>query len=62
MHLGALLDIGVPAEHLATELKRLELADEFTLRVEPASKRGSTGTRVNACVAAILADPDARHG
>jgi hypothetical protein len=47
MHLGALLDIGVPAEHLAAELNRLELADEFTLRVEPASKMGITGTRAS---------------
>lgn len=47
MHLGALLDIGVPAEHLSTELNRLELADEFTLQVGPASKMGITGTRAN---------------
>lgn len=47
MHLGALLDIGVPVEHLATELNRLELASEFTLRVEPASKMGITGTRAS---------------
>jgi uncharacterized protein (TIGR00299 family) protein len=55
MHLGALLDIGVPAEHLATELNRLELADEFTLRVEPASKMGITGTR-----ASVDLHPDAK--
>ncbi len=54
MHLGALLDIGVPAEHLTAELGRLELADEFTLRVEPASKMGITGTR-----ASVALHPDA---
>ena len=45
MHLGALIDIGVPADHLRRELGRLELADEFELVVERAVKRGVSGTR-----------------
>ena len=55
MHLGALLDIGVPAEHLTTELNRLELADEFTLQVKSASKMGIAGTRAN-----VELHPDAK--
>ena len=46
MHLGALIDVGVPAEHLVRELDRLELAPEFDLVVEPGKKMGITGTRV----------------
>ena len=46
MHLGALIDVGVPAEHLGRELDRLELAREFELVVEPGKKMGITGTRV----------------
>lgn len=46
MHLGALIDVGVPAEHLVRELDRLELAPEFELVVEPGKKMGITGTQV----------------
>ena len=46
MHLGALIDVGIPAEHLGRELDRLELAREFELVVEPGKKMGITGTRV----------------
>ena len=46
MHLGALIDVGVPAEHLLRELNRLELAPEFELVIEPGKKMGITGTRV----------------
>ena len=45
MHLGALVDLGVPAEHLRAELGKLELADEFELVFEPAKKMGITGTQ-----------------
>ena len=44
MHLGALVDLGVPAEYLRAELGRLELADEFELVFEPGKKMGITGT------------------
>ena len=45
MHLGALVDIGVPAERLRAELNRLEVADEFELVLDRAEKRGVSGTR-----------------
>ena len=45
MHLGALIDLGVPEPHLQAELARLELAGEFSLVAEPASKDGIAGTR-----------------
>ena len=45
MHLGALIDLGVPAAHLQAELARLELAGEFSLVAERASKNGIAGTR-----------------
>ena len=47
MHLGALLDVGVPADYLRQELGRLEMADEFELVVESAAKRGVSGTRAS---------------
>ena len=47
MHLGALLDVGVPADYLRQELGRLEMADEFELVVENAAKRGVSGTRAS---------------
>ena len=45
MHLGALIDIGVPTAYLKAELDKLELADEFELVVEPGKKMGITGTQ-----------------
>ena len=47
MHLGALVDIGVPAEHLQRQLAKLELAEEFELRLSRAGKMGITGTRAD---------------
>ncbi|MDE0444778.1 MAG: nickel pincer cofactor biosynthesis protein LarC [Gammaproteobacteria bacterium] len=60
MHLGALIDVGVPAEHLVRELDRLELADEFDLVVEPGRKMGITGTRVTVRLAEGIDKPH-RH-
>ena len=60
MHLGALIDVGVPAEHLVRELDRLELAQEFDLVVEPGKKMGITGTRVTVRLAEGIAKPH-RH-
>ena len=60
MHLGALLDVGVPVEHLRTQLAKLELAGEFELVVERAAKMGITGTRATVRLAANVAKP-ARH-
>ena len=45
LHLGALIDVGVPAAHLQAELARLPLADEFTLLAERGTKMGIAGTK-----------------
>ena len=60
MHLGALIDVGVPAEHLVRELNRLELADEFDLVIEPGKKMGITGTRATVRLAEGIDKPH-RH-
>ena len=60
MHLGALIDVGVPAEYLVRELNRLELADEFDLVVEPGKKMGITGTRATVRLAEGIDKPH-RH-
>lgn len=60
MHLGALVDVGVPAEHLVRELNRLELADEFDLVIEPGKKMGITGTRATVRLAEGIDKPH-RH-
>ena len=60
MHLGALIDVGVPAEHLVRELNRLELANEFELAVEPGKKMGITGTRATVRLAEGIDKPH-RH-
>lgn len=44
MHIGAMLDLGVPLEYLRDELARLHLADEFQLVAEPGSRLGIHGT------------------
>lgn len=60
MHLGALIDVGVPVEHLVSELDRLELAPEFDLVIEPGKKMGITGTRVTVRLAEDIDKPH-RH-
>jgi hypothetical protein len=45
MNLGALVDVGVPREHLLSELARLRLDEEFKLNFAKADKQGITGTR-----------------
>ena len=60
MHLGALIDVGVPAEYLRHELGRLELAHEFELVVEGGKKMGVTGTRASVRIAADVDKPH-RH-
>lgn len=44
MHLGALVDLGVPVEWLRQELSRLSLSGEYTLTFEPRVKMGISGT------------------
>ena len=60
MHLGALIDVGVPAEYLRQQLGRLELAHEFELVVEGGKKMGVTGTRATVRIAPDVVKPH-RH-
>ena len=46
MNLGALIDVGVPAEHLRAELSRLGLDKEFELSITRAKSAGIAGTLV----------------
>ncbi len=45
MHIGAMVDIGVPVDYLRGELAKLSLKSEFRLEVEPAAKMGIQGSR-----------------
>lgn len=47
MNLGALIDLGVDENYLKEELKKLEIDEEFELRVKKSSKMGITGTKVD---------------
>ena len=60
MHLGALVDVGVPAQYLKSELGKLELADEFELQLETGAKMGIAGTRATVRLAEGI-DRPARH-
>ena len=51
MHIGALIDIGVPHEYFCQELDRLHLGSEFQLTAKRGSKMGITGTH-----AAVVVD------
>lgn len=44
MHIGALIDVGVPEEHIQTELSKLGLEGEFELHVTREKKQGISGT------------------
>jgi len=44
MHIGALVDLGVPEDHLRAQLAKLGLSGEFTLHIQPGKKMGITGT------------------
>ncbi|MEM8767318.1 MAG: nickel pincer cofactor biosynthesis protein LarC [Pseudomonadota bacterium] len=45
MHIGAMLDLGVPEAELRADLDRLTMADEFELEVRRDAKHGISGTR-----------------
>ncbi|MCZ6890369.1 MAG: nickel pincer cofactor biosynthesis protein LarC, partial [Gammaproteobacteria bacterium] len=60
MHIGAMVDLGVPVEWLSAELGKLELAGEFTLRVAQADKMGITGTQATVDVDPSVAKPARR--
>ena len=46
MNLGALIDVGVPPDHLRTELSHLGLDEEFDLLITRAKSNGIAGTLV----------------
>ena len=46
MNLGALIDLGVPSEHLRAELSRLGLDEEFELTIASETSNGIAGTLV----------------
>lgn len=46
MHLGALIDLGVPAELFRNQLSKLGLDNQFVLQIERARKQGIEGTLV----------------
>ncbi|SHF17507.1 nickel pincer cofactor biosynthesis protein LarC [Clostridium fallax] len=47
MNLGALIDLGIPYNHLTSELDKLNIKNEFEIYIEKAIKGGITGTKVN---------------
>ncbi len=61
MHIGAMLDAGVPGDYLATQLEKLCLADEFRLQIEPAKKMGIAGTKATVVIDPAAPQPPARH-
>ena len=52
MNLGALIDVGVPPEHLRAELSRLGLDAEFELSIASEKSNGIAGTLVR-----VLCEP-----
>lgn len=43
--MGALIDLGVPKEHIIDELNKLEISNEFEIKVEKKIKNGIEGTK-----------------
>ena len=52
MNLGALVDLGVPQEHVLSELARLDIGEEFKLTFVKAEKQGIIGTRATVTLSA----------
>ena len=50
MHIGAMLDVGVPLPYMRGGLNRLSLAPEFELQVERGKKMGIAGTKATVAV------------
>jgi pyridinium-3,5-bisthiocarboxylic acid mononucleotide nickel chelatase len=61
MNLAALVDLGVPREHVLSELARLRLDEEFTLTFAKAEKQGITGTRATVTLSARGGPADHHH-
>ncbi|EQB89119.1 uncharacterized protein (TIGR00299 family) protein [Clostridium punense] len=47
MHLGAMIDLGVDANYLIEELKKLGLSHEYEIKVKEDARKGITGTKVD---------------
>ena len=60
MHIGAMVDIGVPVEHLRGELAKLPLKSEFELEVEKATKMGISGTKATVVLREDVPKPHRR--
>ena len=62
MNIGALLDLGVPFEHLTAELKKLGLSDKYKLHVSKKIKMGIEGTKFDVELLEEHGDHDHDHG
>ncbi|HAO55653.1 MAG TPA: nickel pincer cofactor biosynthesis protein LarC [Gammaproteobacteria bacterium] len=60
MHLGAMVDLGVPLEYLQSELSRLSLGNEYDLVVQRDKKMGISGTKATVNIDQA-AEPGHRH-
>lgn len=58
MNLGALVDLGVDFDYLQSELKKLNIEDEFYLTQKTAMKHGITGTKVDVVLATDEVESD----
>ncbi|AVP60807.1 nickel pincer cofactor biosynthesis protein LarC [Clostridium sporogenes] len=47
MNLGALIDLGVDKDHLLKELAKLNINDEFEIKINKDSRKGISGTKVD---------------
>ena len=47
MNLGVMVDLGVDKEYLINELSKLQLDNEFEIKITNGSKKGITGTKVD---------------
>jgi uncharacterized protein (TIGR00299 family) protein len=61
MALGALLDMGVDVSFLCEELAKLQIDDEFELRVSKTMRHGIMGTDLHVCHAASEEEKDHAH-
>ncbi len=59
MHLGAMIDLGVPLDLVRERLARLPCAQEFAVSAHRAEKRGISGTRAD--VRQLVEQPPHRH-
>ena len=60
MHIGAMVDIGVPLDYLRSQLAKLSLKSEFELEVETAAKMGIKGSRATVVLSQDAPKPHRR--